>query len=180
MPLGSCEFCTRNVWNEFKPTVLVLELHEIYGFSICEATDPNLGPTLQVGRTRDRFQAVTLGIYSVAADISMCPGGDSASKNEYQDIPGGKGGRWVRVTTLPSSCAECLEIWSLNRPEPSRLHRPVIGVALPFAGPNFHDHIQESNNNTRPQQSTYKRINTHTHAYIHKCQGMSVKYAFTN
>ena len=55
-----------------------------------------------------------LGIYSVAADISMCPGVDSASKNEYQDTPGGKGGRCVRVTTLPPSCAECLVIWSLN------------------------------------------------------------------
>ena len=40
-----------------------------------------------VDRTRDRFQAMTLGIYSVAADISVCPGVDSASKNEYQDIP---------------------------------------------------------------------------------------------
>ena len=85
---------------------------------------------LQVGRTRDRFQAVTLGIYSVAADISVCPGVDSASKNEYQDIPGGKGGRCVRATTLPPSCAECLVIWSINRPEPSGPHRPVIGVAL--------------------------------------------------
>ena len=73
-----------------------------------------------------------LGIYSVAADISLCHGVDSASKNEYQDIPRGKGGRCVRVTTLPPSCAMCLEIWNLNRPEPSRPHRPVIGVALPF------------------------------------------------
>ena len=86
------------------------------------------GTTLQVGRTRDRFQAVTL--YSVAADISVCPGVDSAFKNEYQDIPGGKGGWSVRVTTLPPSCAECLVIWSLNRPEPSGPHRPVIGVAF--------------------------------------------------
>jgi len=30
----------------------------------------------------------------------MCPGVDSASKNEYQDIPGGKDGRYVRVTTF--------------------------------------------------------------------------------
>jgi hypothetical protein len=75
---------------------------------------------------------VTLGIYSVAADISVYSGVDSASKNEYQDIPGGKGGRCVRVTTLPPSCAECLVIWSLNRPEPSMPHRPVIGVALEF------------------------------------------------
>ena len=88
--------------------------------------------TLHVGRTRDRFQVVTLGIYSVAADISVCPRVDSASKNEYQDIPGGKGGRRVRVTTLPPSCAECLVIWSLNRPEPSGPHRPVIRVAFCF------------------------------------------------
>ena len=52
-----------------------------------------------VRRTRDRFQAVMLGIYSVAADISVCTGVDSASRIGYQDIPGGKGGRCVRVTT---------------------------------------------------------------------------------
>ena len=38
-------------------------------------------------------------------------GVDSASKNEYQDIPGGKGGRWVGVKTLLPSCDECLEVW---------------------------------------------------------------------
>jgi hypothetical protein len=32
----------------------------------------------------------SLGIFSGASDSSMCPGIDSASKNEYQDIPGGK------------------------------------------------------------------------------------------
>ena len=53
-------------------------------------------------------------------------------KNEYQDIPGGKGGRCVRMTTLQPSCTECLVIWSLNRPEPSRHYRPVIGAALHF------------------------------------------------
>ena len=53
-------------------------------------------------------------------------------KNEYQDIPGGKGGRCVRVMTLPPSCAESLVIWSLNRPEPSGPHRPVVGIALLF------------------------------------------------
>jgi len=52
----------------------------------------------------------SLGIFSGASDSSMCPGVDSASKNEYQDIPGGKDGRCVRVMTLPPSCAECLEI----------------------------------------------------------------------
>ena len=32
----------------------------------------------------------TLGIYSVAADISVCPGVDSASKNEYRTFLGVK------------------------------------------------------------------------------------------
>jgi len=40
----------------------------------------------------------------------MCPGVESASKNEYQDILEGKDGWCVRVTTLPPSCAECLEM----------------------------------------------------------------------
>ena len=41
------------------------------------------------------------------------PGVDSAcNKNEYQEyFLGGKGGRCVGVTTLPPSCADCLEIW---------------------------------------------------------------------
>jgi len=40
----------------------------------------------------------------------MCPGVDSASKNVYHDIPRGKDGRCVKVTTLPPSGAECLGI----------------------------------------------------------------------
>jgi hypothetical protein len=32
---------------------------------------------------------LSLGIFTGASDSSMCPGVDSASKNEYQDIPGG-------------------------------------------------------------------------------------------
>jgi len=41
------------------------------------------------------------------------PAGDSASnRNEYQKyFLWGKGGRCVGLTTLPPSCAECLEIW---------------------------------------------------------------------
>jgi hypothetical protein len=37
--------------------------------------------------------------FSVPSDSFMCPGVDSASKNEYQANPGGKGGRYVRLTT---------------------------------------------------------------------------------
>ena len=36
----------------------------------------------------------------------------------------------IRVTSLPVSCGECSVICSLNRPEPSGPHRPVIGIAF--------------------------------------------------
>ena len=52
-----------------------------------------------------------LGFFSGSIRQVYVPGVDSASKNDYQDITGGKGGRCVGVTTLPPSCAECLEIW---------------------------------------------------------------------
>ena len=49
------------------------------------------------------------------------PGVDSASnRNEYQGyLLGGKGGRCVGLTTLPPSCADCLEICESQSPEPS-------------------------------------------------------------
>jgi len=45
-------------------------------------------------------------------------GVDSASnRNEYQEyFLGGKGGRCVGQTTLPPSCADCLEIWEPQLP----------------------------------------------------------------
>jgi len=48
------------------------------------------------------------------------PGVDSTpNRNEYQQYflrEGGKGGRCVGLTTLPYSCADCLEIWEPQRP----------------------------------------------------------------
>ena len=61
-----------------------------------------------VGGSRDRSPVT--GDFFGASDSSMCSGVDSASKNEYQDIPGGKDGRCVMLTALPPPCAECLEI----------------------------------------------------------------------
>jgi hypothetical protein len=45
-------------------------------------------------------------------------GVDSASnRNEYQEyFLGGKGSRCIGLTTLPSSCDDCLEIWE---PQPT-------------------------------------------------------------
>jgi len=36
-------------------------------------------------------------------------------------FPGGKGGRCVGLTTLPPSCADCLETWELQPPETLRV-----------------------------------------------------------
>jgi len=46
------------------------------------------------------------------------PGIDSASERKWYQkyFPGGKGGRRVELTTLPLSCADCLEIWEPQAP----------------------------------------------------------------
>jgi len=49
-----------------------------------------------------RFVAQHLNHYTTAVP----------NRNEYQEyFIGGKGGRSVGLTTLPPSCADCLEIW---------------------------------------------------------------------
>jgi len=61
----------------------------------------------------------------------MCPGVDSASKNEYQVNPGGKGGRCVRLTTyhlhVPMS-----NLGALTSRNPVGLFRPVMGQLYLF------------------------------------------------
>jgi hypothetical protein len=50
----------------------------------------------------------------------------SSNRNEYQGYHlRVKGGRCVRPTTLPPSCADCLEIWE---PEPSGTLRACPGL----------------------------------------------------
>ena len=55
------------------------------------------------------------------------PGVDLASnRNEYQEyFLGDKGGRCVGLTTLPRSCADCLEIWE---PQPLGTLRACPGL----------------------------------------------------
>jgi hypothetical protein len=53
--------------------------------------------------------------FFIATDGTMCPGVDSASKNEYQDTPWDKDGWCVGVTTLPHSVPK---IRSLDLPDP--------------------------------------------------------------
>jgi len=55
------------------------------------------------------------------------PGVDLASnRNEYHEyFLGGKGGRYVGLTTLPPACTDCLEIWE---PQPIRTLRTCPGL----------------------------------------------------
>jgi hypothetical protein len=46
------------------------------------------------------------GDFSVATEGTMCPGVDTASKNEYRNIHGGKEGRCERLTTYHLYSAE--------------------------------------------------------------------------
>ena len=69
------------------------------------------GTALQTGRSRVRFTMVSLEVFTLRPHYS--PGVDWASnRNEYQEyFVRGKGDRCIGLTTLPPSCANCLEIW---------------------------------------------------------------------
>jgi hypothetical protein len=60
----------------------------------------------------------------------MCPGVDSASKNEYQDTPGGKDGRCVRLTTYHLHVPNVKKIRDLNLPDPHGPVQACSGTAL--------------------------------------------------
>ena len=54
----------------------------------------------------------------MASEISMCPGVDSASNSVYQDNPGGKVGRCVRLTAYHFQVPIVKKSGGLNLMEP--------------------------------------------------------------
>jgi len=64
----------------------------------------------------------------------MCPGPDSASKSEYQDIPGSKCGRCVRLTTDHLHVPIVKKSGGLNRLEPCGPVQTCNGTTLPLLG----------------------------------------------
>jgi hypothetical protein len=70
---------------------------------------------------------VSLGIFSVASDNSMCPGSIQSLKMSTRILLGVK-----TADNLPPSSADVMESGSLNLPEPSDLHRPVMGMLYPL------------------------------------------------
>jgi hypothetical protein len=75
--------------------------------------------------------------FSVASDISMRPGVDSASKNEYQVNPRGKGGRCLRLTTYHLHVPMSRNLGALTSWNPVGLFRPVMGQLLQWFMHNY-------------------------------------------
>jgi hypothetical protein len=70
----------------------------------------------------------------------------ASNRNEYQEyFLGGKGSRCVGLTTLPPSCADCLEVW---KPRPPATLRACPGLY-------------------RDSFTFYYTNKTHTHTHIH-------------
>jgi hypothetical protein len=67
------------------------------------------------------------GFFSVVSESSMCPGVASASKNEYQVNPGGKGGRCERLTTYHLHVPMSRNLGALTCWNTVGLFRPVMG-----------------------------------------------------
>jgi hypothetical protein len=97
-------FCT-NFW------VCQIKLHIRFVVTRGDALGWYTAP--QTWRLRLRIPMVSFEFF-----IYIGPGVDSASnRNEYHDcFLGGKDGRWVGLTTLPPSCADCHEIWEAEPP----------------------------------------------------------------
>ena len=68
--------------------------------------------------------------FAVASDRSMCPGVDLASKSEYQDIPGGKGGWCIRLTTYHLHVPTVKKSGGLNLLEPCGPVQACNGTAF--------------------------------------------------
>jgi hypothetical protein len=86
------------------------------------------GTVLQTGRSRVRFPMVPLEFFiDIILPVAIWPLGRLSLQQKWVPgiFPRGKGGRYVGLTTLPPSCADCLEIWE---PQASGILKACLGL----------------------------------------------------
>jgi hypothetical protein len=109
------------------------------------------------------------------------PGVDSASnKSEYQEhFLGGKSGRCIGLTTLPPSCADCLEILGASTLNPQGLSRPVMGLLL-HTSYEAHHHIVFSITLSVAVLATHVILSTVFSDTFILCSSPEVRCSFTS
>jgi hypothetical protein len=93
---------------------------------------------LQTGRSRVRFPMVSLEFFQWhnPSGRTMALGSNQPLTEMSTGVfPGGKGGRCVRLTTLPTSCAVIMKSGNLNFRESSGPLQACNGTALPLPLP---------------------------------------------
>jgi hypothetical protein len=89
------------------------------------------------------------------------PGVESDSnRTEYKEyFLRGKDGRCIRLTTLPPSCADCLEIWEPPLPGMLRAcNRPAVGMLLNLL--NGHFWLQHQSTDSHPCYNSHRKYST--------------------
>jgi len=98
------------------------------------------GTALQAGRSRVRFLMVSLDFFiDIILPAALWPWGWLSLYQKWVPgmFPGGKGGWCVGLTTLPPSCANCLEIWDPHPPGTLRVCPGLWWDCFTF----YHSHI---------------------------------------
>jgi len=98
-------------------------------------------------------------------------GADSASKSEYQDIPGSKGGRCVRLTTYHFHVPFVKKSGGLNLMKTFGPVQACNGTALPFTYPqNIHAACKRSANKSVETQDERGKLQYGANFVVMSCR----------